>query len=172
MPIRPLAHAAPLIALLLLGACGGKAEGDPAAANRTAFVPPPVVPAKALPGLAPDTPATAYIGHYPNDPVGGVLFFDRTDVSQALLDAVRDGTVRAQFRESRGPEKPIFARGERVAATGCTPEDCSGRSWTFLFDPATGTGEACYRDAATMGNSSRWLVHGTASTRAGPCPGA
>lgn len=170
MQIRPLARIAPLIGLLLLGACGSRADGDPA--DGATFVPPREVPAKPLPGLAPDTPVTAYIGHNPNEPVGGVLFFDRTDVSEALLDTVRDGNVRAQFRESRGPEKPIFARGGGVAATGCTPQDCSGRSWTFVFDPATGVGEACHRDAATMSDSSRWLVHGTETTRAGPCPSA
>lgn len=160
-----------LFAVLLLGGCGnGPTEGAGPANTATTFVPPREVAATPLPGQTPQTPATTYIGKFPNDPVGGVLFFDRTDVSKALAEAVRDNAIRAHFSETREPEKPIFAQDGKVVAAGCNARDCSGLNWTFRFDPATGTGEACYHDTATMQDSSRWFTNGTPVMRTGMCP--
>ena len=159
----------PLLVFLLPTACN-EASPETPAINASAFVPPQDRVPTPMPGQAPDTPATAYIGKHPNDPVGGVLFFDRTDVSRALVEAVRDGATRAQFGESKGPEKPIFALDGKIVAAGCDAQDCSGRNWAFLFDPKTGTGEACHHDTATMQDSSRWIVYGTHSMRGGGCP--
>src|SRR4051812_42786471 len=111
-------RSAPFLALFLLAGCGGDESKDIPPANVTGFVPPRDVAATPMPGQTPDTPATAYVGKFPNDPVGGVLFFDRTDVSQALVEAVRDNPTRAHFSESKGPEKPIYGRGGKVAAAG------------------------------------------------------
>ncbi len=93
------------IALFLLAGCGGAESKDVPPANAAGFVPPRDVAATPMPGQTPDTPATAYVGKFPNDPVGGVLFFDRTDVSKALLEAVHDNATRAHFREIQGPGK-------------------------------------------------------------------
>jgi len=169
--IKPVtAFPAHFLALLLLAGCGSADSRDIPSANAATFVPPRDVAATPLPGQTPDTPATAYAGKLPNDPVGGVLFFDRTDVSKALLEAVRDNATRAHFRETRGPEKPIYIRGGKVTAAGCNAQDCSGENWAFLFDPATKTGEACLHDTATMQDSSRWFSNGTATMRSGMCP--
>ena len=168
MPNRTVARALPLLAVLLLAACNDTAPAP--AANAATFVPPRDRVATPMPGQTTDIPASAYVGKYPNDPVGGVLFFDRTDVSGALTEAVRDTATRAHFSESKGPEKPIFARGGKVVVAGCDAQDCSGRNWTFLFDPATRAGEACYHDTATMQDSSRWFTNGSAMMRPEPCP--
>jgi hypothetical protein len=158
------------LALFLLAGCGGAESKDMPSGNAAGFVPPRDVAPTPMPGQTPDTPATAYVGKFPNDPVGGVLFFDRTDVSKALLEAVHDNATRAHFRESRGPEKPIYVRAGKVAAAGCDARDCSGLNWAFLFDPATRTGEACYHDTTTMQDSSRWFANGAAMMRGGMCP--
>jgi hypothetical protein len=169
MPNPAVSRFIPLLALALLVACNDASPATPPA-NATSFVPPEDRVATPVPGQTPDTPATAYIGKYPNDPVGGVLFFDRTDIAKALIDAVRENATRAHFGESKGPEKPIFAQGGKIVAAGCDAQDCSGVNWAFLFEPTTGTGEACYHDTATMQDSSRWFVRGTHSMRAGACP--
>lgn len=157
--------------LVLLPAC--RREGDGAkAANAAApgFVPPSPLPATPLPGQTPLTSIQAYVGHDPHDAVDGVEFFDRTDVSTALVAAVKDERVRSVFREGHGPARPIFARGERVAAWGCTGEDCTARTWTFILDPASGKGEACLHEAA-MGGTSHWYAGGRKPVvRPGNCP--
>jgi hypothetical protein len=171
MTDRPAARIIPIcLALVLLASCGSAQSKDEPPANAAGFVPPGDVAATPMPGQTPETSATAYVGTDPNDPVGGVLFFDRTDVSKALLEAVPDNVTRAHFSESRGPEKPIYARGGKVVAAGCDAQDCSGRNWAFLFDPAAKTGEACYHDTATMQDSSRWFSNGVALMRGGMCP--
>jgi hypothetical protein len=159
-----------ILALFLIAGCSGAESKDAPPANAVGFVPPRDVAPTPMPGQKPDTPATAYVGKFPNDPVGGVLFFDRTDVSKALLDAVHDNPTRANFRESRGPEKPIYTRADKVVAAGCNAQDCSGQNWAFLFDPAAKTGEACYHDTTTMQDSSRWFSNGNAMMRRGMCP--
>jgi hypothetical protein len=169
MTISKRALFAPIIATLLLAGCGRAASED-VAANTSTFVPPRDVVATPLPGQTPQTQATAYVGKFPNDPVGGVLFFDRTDVSKALVDAVHDNATRAHFSETHGPEKPIYTRDGKVIAAGCNAQDCSGDNWAFRFDPATGTGEACYHDTATMQDSSRWFANGAPIMRPGMCP--
>lgn len=169
MTIRQHALFVPLLATLLLAGCGRAASEDATATSST-FVPPRDVVVTPLPGQTPQTRATDYVSKFPNDPVGGVLFFDRTDVSKALVDAVHDNAIRAHFSESHGPEKPIYARNGKVIAAGCNARDCSGDNWAFEFDPATGTGEACYHDTTTMQDSSRWFANGAPVMRRGICP--
>ncbi|MDB5706795.1 MAG: lipoprotein [Sphingomonas bacterium] len=177
MPIRTIATKMPVLfitAAMLLTGCGNTAPAATAHANAAAaaFVPPKDRSPFPVPGQKPDTPITAYVGKYPHDAVGGVMFFDRTDVSNALMTAVPDAGIRGHFGEVRGPEKAIFARGNKVGATGCDAQDCSGRNWTFLVDPAEGASEACYHDTATMGDSSRWFTNGAPFMRQGQCPTA
>ena len=156
--------------MLLAGCNTAPAATAPANSSAAAFVPPKDRSPFPIPGQTPDTPIAAYIGKYPHDAVSGVLFFDRTDVSNALIAAVPDAGIRRHFGEVRGPEKAIFARGGKVGASGCDAQDCSGRNWTFLFDSAEGASEACYHDTATMQDASRWFANGTPYMRPGPCP--
>lgn len=169
MSLRPAYRFTPLLTVLLLAACNDTSAAAPSA-NTTAFVPPRDRVATPMPGQTPDTPATAYVGKHPNDPVGGVLFFDRTDVSKALIEAVPESATRAHFSESKGPEKPIYTQGGKVVAAGCNAQDCSGSNWAFRFDPATRTGEACYHETTTMQDSSLWFTYGSHSMRSGACP--
>ena len=155
--------------IALLPACH-RADETPAEANTHGFVPPPPLPAKPLAGQTPLTSLDAYLGHDPHEPVDGVEFFDRTDVSTALVAAVKDERVRREFREGTGPVRPIFAQGERIAAWGCAGQDCTSRNWTFFLDRNTGKGEACFHDAA-MGATSHWYAGGDKPTaRGGICP--
>lgn len=161
---------AAIAAAALLPACHRKADGAAASGNAHGFVPPPPVPNKPMPGQTPLTSLQAYVGHDPHDAIDGVEFFDRTDVATALVAAVKDERVRSVFREGHGPTRPIFARGERVAAWGCAGEDCAARSWTFFVDPESGKGEACLHDAA-MGATSHWYSGGDRPlVRKGDCP--
>lgn len=158
------------VALLIAGCHRAGADADaPANAAAAAFVPPRAVAAKPLPGQTPSTPITAYVGKFPHDPVDGVMFFDRTDVANALVETVPDATMRRHFRETRSTEKPIFARGGLIGAAGCDPDDCAGRDWTFFFNPADGTAEACYHDTVLMQDASRLFHRGSASMQTGPC---
>ena len=157
--------------IALLAACHRADEATAARNTDThGFVPPPPVPNRPRPGQTPLTSLQAYVGHDPHDAVDGVEFFDRTDVATALVAAVKDERVRSVFREGHGPARPIFAQGERVAAWGCTGEDCAARRWTFFVDPTSGKGEACLHDAA-MGATSRWYAGGERPVaRSGDCP--
>jgi hypothetical protein len=156
--------------IALLPACHRSDEAS-AEANTHGYVPPTPLPAKPIAGQTPLTSLDAYLGHGPHDPVDGVLFFDRTDVSTALVAAVKDERVRKEFREGTGPARPIFAQGERIAAWGCEGEGCAARNWTFFLDRNTGKGEACFHDAAKMGATSHWYTGGIKPVvRGGDCP--
>jgi hypothetical protein len=154
----------------LLPACHRDAGEGTAQANAHGYVPPTPLPPKPLAGQTTLTALDAYVGHDPHEPIDGVEFFDRTDVSTALIATVKDEHVRKEFRESPGPMRPIFAQGERIAAWGCDGEDCARRSWTFFIDRKSSKGEACFHNAA-MGATSHWYAGGDKPvTRRGTCP--
>ena len=156
--------------IALLPSCHRADKTAAAHSEAHGFVPPTPLPATPLPGQTPLTSLQAYVGHDPHDAIDGVEFFDRTDVATALVAAVKDERVRSVFREGHGPTRPIFARGEQVAAWGCAGEDCAARSWTFFVDPASGKGKACLHDAA-MGATSQWYSGGDRPlVRKGDCP--
>ncbi len=168
--LRAVSAIAAAALIALLPACH-RTDETPAAANTHGYVPPTPLPPKPIAGQTPLTSLDAYIGHSPHDPVDGVLFFDRTDVSTGLVAAVKDERVRKEFREGTGPAQPIFARGQRVAAWGCDGQACVARNWTFFLDPNTSKGEACFHDAATMGATSHWYAgERKPVVRAGTCP--
>lgn len=156
-----------LAALLLLSACGGGAEkaarNDAAAA---AFEPPATQTPTPLPGQGHTTPLTAYVGHYPDDPVDGVNFFDRTEVATALDAAVTDAKLRRAVIHADGPRTPIFRAGNRIASWGCEAHNCGDHHWTLLVDPASGKGELCVRE----GGRTMWHAGGPPVARAGDCP--
>ncbi len=152
---------------LLLAGCGGeKADTALAASN---FTPPATQLPKPLPGQAQTTPLTAYVGKYPHDAVGGVDFFDRSDVANGLIAAVGDATLRRRVRDRSGPETPIFERGTQIAAWGCEAHNCGDHNWTVLVEP-DGKTEVCYHDTAITGDRSRWYAGGAPTLRPGACP--
>jgi hypothetical protein len=155
------------VALLLLAACSGE-KADTALAPSN-FTPPATQLPKPIPGQAQTTPLTAYVGKYPHDAVGGVDFFDRTDVANGLIAAVGDEALRRRVRDRSGPESPIFLRGKQVAAWGCEAHNCGDHNWTVLIDPA-GKTEVCYHDTATTGDRSRWYAGDAPILRPGACP--
>ena len=161
-----------LVPLLLLAACGSgqSASDDNAAAAR--FVPPATQPPKPLPGQEHSNPITAYVGKYPGDTVAGVGFYDRTEVSRALIDAIGDDTLRHRFTAHDAVSVPIFqTKDGRIAAHGCEAHNCDGKDWTFLVAPDGTRGEACYHDGETMGATSRWYAAGSPpKSRPGDCP--
>jgi hypothetical protein len=155
--------------IALLPACH-RTDEAPAEANVHGFVPPTPLPAKPIAGQTTLTSLDAYLGHDPHDPIEGVEFFDRTDVSTALVAAVKDEHVRREFREQPGAVRPIFAQGQRIAAWGCEGQDCTARNWTFFLDRNTSKGEACFHDAK-MGATSHWYAGGDKPVvRPGACP--
>jgi hypothetical protein len=161
-----------LVPLLLLAACGSgqsASEDNAAAAN---FVPPPTQPPKPLPGQEHSKPITAYVGKYPGDAVDGVGFYDRTEVSRALLDSVGDDAIRHRFTARDAVAVPIYqTKDGRLAAHACEAHNCDGKDWTFLVAPDGTRGEACYHDGETMGATSRWYAAGAPpKSRPGDCP--
>ncbi len=155
-----------LVCLLLAG-CGGGAEkaarNDAAAAD---FVPPATLSPTPLPGQAHVTPLAAYVGHYPDEPVDGVGFFDRTEVATALDGAVTDAGLRRAIIHSDGPRTPVFRVGSRIASWGCEAHDCGNHNWTLLVDPASGKGEVCVR----QGGRTLWHAGGPPVARGTDCP--
>ena len=168
----PIALAA--FALTGCGKADDRAQAD-AVGN---FTPPAMRAPKPMAGQAQTTPITAYVGKYPHDAVGGVDFFDRTEVANALIDAVGDDKVRTLIRTRDGPETPIFRRGPRVAAWGCEQHNCGDHNWMFAVaadasqpgDADARRPEACYHDADIMGDRSRWYGDGGPTFRPGSCP--
>ncbi len=158
--------------LLLLAACGGQTDSPSDNGAAAVFVPPPTQLPTPIPGQAHSNPITAYVGKYPGDAVDGVGFYDRTEVSRALIDAVGEEKVRRRFTMRDQVSIPIWqTKDGRVAAHGCEPHNCGDADWTFLVAPDGSRGEACYHDADTMGQSSRWYTAGAApQTRPGDCP--
>jgi len=164
----------PILSLALVAGCHRAPADNASAAAAASFVPPPTQKATPLPGLAQSNPITAYVGRYPRDAVDGVSFYDRTEVANALIDAVPDEKTRRLYTGRDAVTGPIFRQGARVAAWGCEPHNCSDRNWTFLVEPDGSAGEACYHDGATMAATSRWYRGGGAKpmTRPGACPQA
>jgi hypothetical protein len=154
-------------ALLLAGCSGEKTDSAVAASN---YTPPATQLPKPIAGQAQTTPLTAYVGKYPHDAVGGVDFYDRTDVANGLIAAVGDEKLRRLIRGRSGPETPIFARGKQVAAWGCEEHDCGDHNWTVLVDPDGGKTEVCYHNSETTGDRSRWYAGAAPSLRPGACP--
>ena len=171
--MRHSTRLAGLLPLLLLAAACGRHE-QAAARNDTApagFVPPPMQKAKPLPGQEHIHPLTAYLGKYPTDAVSGVAFFDRTEVAQALVDAVGDEQLRHRVTGRDGVTVPIFrARDGRIAAHGCTPHDCADQNWTFLVATDGSKGALCWHDADRMGGASDWYTGAMPKRRPGDCP--
>lgn len=164
-----------LAPLLLLAACGGNAPSTSPADNAAAaFVPPPTLPPKPVPGQEHSNPLTAYVGKYPGDAVDGVGFYDRTEVARALVDAIGDETIRRHFTSRDAVSVPIFrARDGRIAAHGCEPHNCDGADWTFFVSADGMQGTACYHDVEAMGATSRWYAPNTPpALRPGDCPQA
>lgn len=171
--MRALAIPFALAPLLALAACGGERAAEPPDnAAAAAFVPPPTQLPTPLPGQAHASPLTAYVGHYPGDAVDGVGFYDRTEVARALNDAVGDEGVRRRFLSRDAVTVPVFRLGDgRIAAHGCTAHDCADSNWTFLVAPDGSRAEACYHDAGTMGDRSRWFAaNRPPALRGGDCP--
>ncbi|MBD8618956.1 hypothetical protein IFT67_08480 [Sphingomonas sp. CFBP 13728] len=158
-----------LAAPLLLGACGKKDDPTNTAAP-SGFTPPETRAPTPIAGQAQTTPITAYVGKYPHDAVGGVDFFDRTDVATGLVHAVGDAKLREMIRGRTGPETPIFTLGNRVAAWGCEQHNCGDHNWAVLVDPKGGKTEVCYHDAATMGTRSDWYDGAAPARRDAACP--
>lgn len=156
-----------VLACLALAACGGD-ETKPAANDTAAagFVPPATQVPAPLPGQAHTTPLAGYVGHYPDEPVDGVGFFDRTEVATAIDGAVTDAKLRRTIVRNGGPRTPVFRVGARIASWGCEAHDCGDHNWTVLVDPATGRGEVCVHE----GGRTRWHAGGPPVMRSGDCP--
>ena len=156
---------------IALAACGGGSDHETILNNQAAaeFVPPATRTAAPLPGQANRTPLTAYVGRYPHDVVGGVDFYDRTEVAAALDTAVGDQKVRHAIVSRTGPETPIFRDDDMLGAWGCERENCGDHNWTLFVPLAGDKPRACYHDAATM-RGSHWYAGGAPVTKAGSCP--
>jgi hypothetical protein len=160
MRIFPLA----LAGCLVMAGCGGAETPSDTAAG---FEPPAPQRPDPIPGQAQTTPLTAYLGRYPDEPVDGVGFFDRTEVATALDGAVTDAALRRAVVRNQGPRTPIFRVGARIATWGCEAHNCDDRNWTLLVDPQSGKGELCLHEG---GGGSRWYAGGPPVTRPGGCP--
>lgn len=126
--------------------------------------------AKPLPGQEQRPPLTDYIGKYPNDAVAGIAFFDRTEVAQALVEAVADESLRHRIVARDSVTVPIFRLPDgRIAAHGCTPHDCGDQNWTFIVQPDGSRGEACWHDAAKAADASFWYAGSMPVRRPGDC---
>lgn len=165
-------HAFLALILLPLAACGGTPSGATNDQDAGGFVPPRTREPTPLPGQEHSNPITAYVGKYPRQTVGGVTFFDRTEVANALISAVGNEKLRRMITAPNAVAVPIFAVGGRIAAHGCEPHNCAAHNWTFLVAPDGAKAEACFHDEASMGNSSRWYANDKPVARPGNCPSA
>lgn len=125
-----------------------------------------------LPGQRQSTPLGAYVGHYSDDAVDGVTFYDRTEVAGLLIDAVPEEPLRRTIVGRDATTVPIVRIGSRIAAHGCEAHNCADHNWTVLVsaDGNRDAGTVCYHDAATMQGSSRWTTRAGTEKRSGDCP--
>jgi hypothetical protein len=155
-------------ACAVLAACGGTDAPPANSAAAASFVPPAPQRPTPLPGQAHTVPLAGFVGHYPDEPVDGVNFFDRTEVATALDGAVTDAKLRRAIIHNTGPRTPIFRAGARIATWGCEAHNCGNHNWTLLIDPVSGKGEVCMFDGTSSG--SRWYAGGPPVVRPGGCP--
>jgi hypothetical protein len=160
----------------LVAACGrtpDRAEQSREIAA-SGFVPPVTQAPAPIEGQRNGTPLTAYAGHDPRDAVGGVSFFDRTEVANALIEAVPEEALRHAMTGREATATPVFLSDGRVAAHGCAPHDCADRHWTVMIaaDGNVEKAAVCYHDARTMGDASRWSTRADTKMRPGGCPQA
>jgi len=162
-----------VMAALAIAGCD-KRDDDPQAMAPPGFVPPVTQAPAPVAGQANMVPLTAYVGHQPRDAVDGVSFFDRTEVANALIEAVPEAALRRRIIGRDTEQRPIFAVGRRIGAHGCETRRCDGRNWTvFVAADGNANGAAfCYHDAATMGDTSRWTTRAGTGRRPGACPTA
>jgi hypothetical protein len=162
-----------LVAALAIAGCG-KRDDDARAMAPAGFVPPVTQAPAPVAGQGHAVPLTAYVGHHPRDAVDGVSFYDRTEVANALIEAVPETALRRQIVGRDASQQPIFVAGRRIGAHGCDAARCEARNWT-MFVAANGDANGaafCYHDAATMGDGSRWTTRAGSERRPGACPAA
>lgn len=160
-----------LVAAALLAGCG-KSDSEANAPSPKGFVPPVTQAPEPVAGQRPVTPITAHVGKYPRDAVDGVSFYDRTDVSNILVDDVPREDARRLITGQDAVSTPIFRLGSRVAAHGCEPQNCADRNWTVLVaaDGDRDRSTVCFYDAETMGGASTWTTRAGTTRRPGACP--
>lgn len=161
-----------LLGIVLMAAACGKRDDDPGAVAPPGFVPPVTQAPAPVAGQANTVPLTAYVGHLPGDAVDGVSFFDRTEVANALIEAVPEAELRHRIIGRETEQRPIFAQGSRIGAHGCERGRCDVRHWTILVaaDGDANAAAFCYHDASTMGDASRWTTRAGTTRRPGACP--
>lgn len=155
-----------------LAGCGRGDDASAVASN--AFVPPVTQAPDPVDGQRQTTPLTAYVGHNPRDAVDGVSFFDRTEVANALIDAVPEDKIRHMMIAANATRTPIFANGSQVGAYGCDPAKCADHNWTVFtaIDGNADNAAVCYHRTDAMGQSSRWTTRAGSARRPGACPSA
>lgn len=161
-----------VLTALLIAGCGKRDDENAIAAN--SFVPPVTQAPAPLPGQEHASPLTAYVGHYPRDAVAGVSFFDRTEVANALIEAVPEEKVRRMMIGPDATRTPIFQTGRRIAAYGCEQHNCGDHNWTIYtaIDGNADQAAVCYHQAETMGDVSRWTTRSGTTRKPGACPSA
>jgi hypothetical protein len=174
MGSRYIAFAAMTLAVAPAMTGCGKGDDDPRAVAPSGFVPPVTQAPAPVAGQANTVPLTAYVGHHPRDAVDGVSFFDRTEVANALIEAVPEAELRHRIIGRDAGQRPIFADGPRIAVHGCDTARCDTRNWTVFVaaDGDANTAAFCYHDARTMGEASRWTTRAGTGRRSGACPAA
>ncbi|MET4897727.1 hypothetical protein RN629_11315 [Sphingomonadaceae bacterium jetA1] len=169
----PLPYVLPCLILVALAGCNSQTSDTSSDVAPGNFTPPgPVRPTPAAQTAKVD-PLAAYVGHYPNDVVKGVSFFDQPEVLSALRGAVSDQALVKRVTSQGSVTVPIFRFGKTgIAAHGCTPHNCADSHWTFIVEKQgpENKGQLCYHDQDKMGDASRWYIGGAPVVRPGPCP--
>lgn len=164
------------VTVLSVAACSRSPDraAETNAVAASGFVPPVTQAPEPVAGQRNGTPLTAYVGHYPRDAVGGVSFFDRTEVANAMIDALPEQKLRSEIVGRDTTQVPIFRQGSMIASHGCAPHDCAARNWTVLIaeNGDVERAQVCVHDAATMQDRSRWSTRRETVDRPGGCPQA
>jgi hypothetical protein len=112
---------------------------------------------------------TAYVGHAPFEPVGGVTFLDHPAVRSAVRRAVADPKVRKWLLVAdTSPSPPIFLKDGMIVSTGCRWHGCDRRNWAIMIDPGGRRARVCY---FAGGAQARWYDgNGRSALRDDDCP--